>query len=506
MLLFAACILYRGLGGYSDSYDSGVYLESARMMARGFAPYRQIFSSQPPLWLPLIYFSFRLFGESFLAGQLVTATGGLIAIVAVMSVANRLGGKAASIIAGALMVLSPLELAWSRTIDADVPSAALAAVGIALAAHYARSGFPRWLAAASAAITCSILIKLFSLFAIPSLLLFVIARWRRVHDLSQRQRLRFIARDFCIIFSIFALITLPSLALFGFDQVWHQAVAFHLAARSDLPPLSLYGRWQTLNRLLAGERLLFVAAPLAPLCLLSGLDGLALFAWPCFTFLLLLDHRPLYDHHMAALIPALAAAIGAGTGHLPIINSWFSRWLSIQPRPLRIAGKTVYAAACLAILAAGAGCAWGEAADQRSFIRRSAVPSPDLTIAAVIAAHTRPGDMIITDAQGIAFLAGRDVPPGLTDTSYTRIGAGYLGPQEVIGQGERYHVRLILLWSGRLSLMPQVVMWALRRFPYRVEFGSGRVLYSLDANISSRQLLAAAEGLTADGGWQALPR
>ena len=48
------------------------------MMGRGFAPYRQIFDSQPPLWLPLIHTSFLLFGESFLAGQLLTATAGLI--------------------------------------------------------------------------------------------------------------------------------------------------------------------------------------------------------------------------------------------------------------------------------------------------------------------------------------------------------------------------------------------------------------------------------------------
>jgi len=85
ILLFAVHLLYTGLGGYSDSYDAGVYLESARMMGRGFAPYRQIFVSQPPLWLPLIHFAFRLFGETFLAGQLVTATAGLIAVASVMA-------------------------------------------------------------------------------------------------------------------------------------------------------------------------------------------------------------------------------------------------------------------------------------------------------------------------------------------------------------------------------------------------------------------------------------
>ena len=46
-LLFLALLLaapaYRNLGLYSNFYDGGVYLESARMLAAGHAPYRAIF-------------------------------------------------------------------------------------------------------------------------------------------------------------------------------------------------------------------------------------------------------------------------------------------------------------------------------------------------------------------------------------------------------------------------------------------------------------------------------
>jgi hypothetical protein len=111
------------------------------------------------------------------------------------------------------------------------------------------------------------------------------------------------------------------------------------------------------------------------------------------------------------------------------------------------------------------------------FMRGSAVPSPDLGAVELIVKNTKPNDMIITDAQGIAFLAKRDVPPGLTDTSYLRIATGYLRPRDVIDQAERYHVSLVLLWTWRLSLMPEVVQWAEKRFPHRVELGNGRVLY-----------------------------
>src|SRR6516225_230324 len=72
--IFLACT---NLGHYDDLYDAGNYLESARMMIRGGHLYSTIFDSQPPLWLPLVASSFRLFGNDFFAGQLLSATMGL---------------------------------------------------------------------------------------------------------------------------------------------------------------------------------------------------------------------------------------------------------------------------------------------------------------------------------------------------------------------------------------------------------------------------------------------
>lgn len=477
ILLFAVHLLFIGLGGYPDSYDAGVYLESARMMERGFAPYGQIFSSQPPLWLPLICFAFRLFGETFLAGQLVTATAGLIAIVAVMLIAKQLGGRASSILAGTLVILSPVELEWSRVVNADVPSVALTAVGMVLAARYAQNGRRGGLVAASVAIVCSILVKLLGLYAVPSLLLFVIARRIHAPDISRRQRVRFIAQDFLIVFGVFVGITLLTLALVRSDQIWNQVVTFHWAGRKVYPSVPLSEKWCAITKLLAGERLLLMLGWLASLCLLGGLEGMAILAWPCFVLLGLLNQRPLFDHHVVALIPGFAAAIGVGTDHFGVIEAPFLRWFSRQIRPSRIIIGTVSVIAGLTFLVVGISQAWIELSDQQTFTRVSAVPSPVLRAVELIVKNTKPSDMIITDAQAIAFLADRDVPPNLTDTSHLRITSGYLRPQQVIEQAEMYHIHLILLWSRRLGSMPDVVRWADRRFPRHVDLGSERVLY-----------------------------
>jgi hypothetical protein len=480
LLFFAVEFLYSSLGNYSDSYDSGVYLESARMMTRGFAPYQQIFDSQPPLWLALMLASFRLFGENVFAGQLVTATSGLVTVVAVMLLTLQLGGKGASIIAGIIVIFSPLELEWSRTINADVPSVAFAATSLAFAAAYARNGHRRWLAAASIAATCSILIKLSGVYVIPSLLLFVIARQLRGYRGELSKCLTSLVQDILVIGGIVIGITCLCLGVSAPDQAWNQVVKFHWAARKAYPSLSLFERFRVLGQLLAGERLIVIGAPLAALCLSNGIDGLALIAWPLFTSIGLLDHRPLFDHHMIALIPAAAAAIGVGAGYLPVVYAKFIRWLSLRTLPIRIGGATLTAIASVTVLGMVIRQAWITAANQQAFIRGSRLASPDLRVAEMIAEHTQPGDMIITDAQGIAFLAGRDVPPGLTDTSYVRITSGYLRPSEVIEQAEQFNVRLMLLWTGRLSLMPEVVRWADKRFPHRIDLDRGRSLYIMD--------------------------
>jgi hypothetical protein len=344
---------------------------------------------------------------------------------------------------------------------------------------YPREGRGGGLASPPPATICSILLKLSGIYAVPSLILFAIARWTHAQEVSRRQRLRFIAMDVLIIFAVFAAITLLSLSSYKFDQVWHQVVSFHLAARRLYPSVPLDDRWHTLMRLMIGERLLVVAAPLAGLCMLGGIDGVALFAWPFVTFLGLLNHLPLYDHHLIALIPALAAAIGVGAGYSRVLYAVFVRWLARQAHSIRIIGWAACAAVGLVILGAGVHLAGLEASNELTFIQSRVLPRSDLRIAELIIEYTRPGEMIITDAQGIAFLAGRDVPPALTDTSFTRIATGYLRAQEVIDQAQQYNVRLMLFWTQRLSSMPEVVQWAEKHFPRRIDLAPGRTLYML---------------------------
>src|SRR3990172_2637103 len=190
VLASAVRLAYTHLGQYDASYDAGVYLESARMMRRGYPLYEVIFYSQPPLWLMLVSLSFHWFGESVLGGQLVTATAGLVTVAATMTATAQLCGWSGGLIAGVLVMLSPLQLKWSRIVTPDLPSVAFAAVGMALAARYVRSGRRRCLIAASLVATCSVLVKLPGLYTFPALGLMVIARWWQAPDLNRRRIIR----------------------------------------------------------------------------------------------------------------------------------------------------------------------------------------------------------------------------------------------------------------------------------------------------------------------------
>jgi len=480
VLASAVGLAYTNLGQYDPSYDAGVYLESARMMRRGYPLYQVIFDSQPPLWLMLVSRSFHWFGESVFAGQLVTATAGMVTVAATMTATAQLYGWSGGLIAGVLVMLSPLQLKWSRIVTPDLPSVAFAAVGMALAARYFRIGRRPWLIAASLAATCSVLVKLPGLYTFPALGLMVIARWRREPALNYRRLAHAVAWDSLIISGVFAGTALTVLLMMGAGEVWNQVVTFHSAARAVYPAMAIGEKCHLMLGFADGERLLAYAAPFAVLSVLGGLDGLAPLLWAFCTFIGLLYQRPLFDHHMVALIPPIAMAAGVGWTQFwkwsRALLEWSRRKNNLAVYVIRIVGVLGISVGIL-VLAEQLRIAWTGAIAYEVILAQAAVDSPDLKLAKLIAERTRPDDVILTDAQGIAFLAQRDVPPEMTDTSFVRIATHYVTAREVVSVSERYHVRAVLLWTGRLNLMPEVARWAADHFPHQESFGEGKVLY-----------------------------
>lgn len=471
LLMGAARVEYAGLGGYDSFYDSGVYLESARMMRHGYPAYTAVFSSQPPLWLPLVRFSFYLFGENFLAGQVLMATASMSTIAAVTTAVTQFQGPIAGLLAAVLVAFAPVELGWSHKVIAETPSAAFAAVAMVTSLRYSYVGRRGWLVAAAIAISCSILTKLFGLYTVPAILLLIIGRWWGAPMLHRCTRLRGLATDILIIGAILlgAIAVLSPAA--GLAKVWDQAVRFHLTAARLAPGITAGNRqivflpWRSGN-----SQWIFFA--LGALCVFGGWRGVVILIWWLSIMVGVLLQRPLFVHHLLALIPAAALAAALGWGQL---WSWSLGWCTATRISIRMPAISG-AAACLALAALLVTQGLG---NYRNSVKSTSPPtiSNDELAAERLRRLTAANDFVLTDAQGIAFLAKRDVPPGLTDTSFKRIAAGYLSGSDVIDASERYNVRAALLWTGRLNQMPEVSAWVRQHFTRHESFDEGRVLW-----------------------------
>jgi len=473
VVVVLAAPAYRNLGQYSDFYDGGVHLESARMVASGYAPYRAVFASQPPAWLELIRLSFALFGQSVHSGQVLTVSALVLTAVAVGFIVLDSGGWLGAVLACMTILLSPLAFFWAREITGELTSAAFAVVALALAARYVPSGTRLWLAGVALALACALLVKLFGLYALAPALLIAAERWRSAGQL--RRRVWYAVADTLLVVGImFGAVAAVALA-YGPREVWTQAVAFHLASRTGASPAR---NWGLIVTTLGGDPATFGVLPLAACAVLEPWIGWAALGWLALTLAGLLIQQPLFTHHVVCLIPPIALAAGIGLGALWKLGGQlratganvgaggYGRAAGIVAL---VAGFILFATACRGGLAGRARQQW-----LLAFWRP---PAADLAVAAELARLTGKADFILTDAQGIAFWSGREVPPWLADTSLKRIDNHYLETAEVKSQIERYQVKAVLLWTGRLDHLPGLAAWLEQTFPTRHRYGTQGVLY-----------------------------
>jgi hypothetical protein len=231
--------------------------------------------------------------------------------------------------------------------------------------------------------------------------------------------------------------------------VWEQSVGLHLVARGlaigGLEPLTLVEEGPLLVLSLAGLALSIRRAP--RLVAVAG-------TWAAFAALMLAVQRPLWPHHLLALV-APAALLAGGLAQFVVYR--------------RPDGRLV-AAAAVVLVAAGAGAALDVHVHQHS----------DAGLAPAVArlqAATKPSDLVITDDQYLLALAGRDTPPQLVDTSLVRVSSGSLTTAAVEAIAERSHVRGFLFSTGRLSQLEDLESWVELRYPEHQQLDADRELY-----------------------------
>ena len=165
LIVVSAMCLSRLAGFGLAEPDEGRYAEIPREMIElrdwitphlGYVNYFE----KPPLLYWLVGLSFRVFGTSEWAARLVPACAGIVGVIVTHALGVRLFGRRAALLAGAILITSPLYFALSQVLVIDM-LLTLCTTGTLLAVHqcHATRNKHAWSIAAAACAALGVLAK-----------------------------------------------------------------------------------------------------------------------------------------------------------------------------------------------------------------------------------------------------------------------------------------------------------------------------------------------------------
>ena len=445
-----------------DLLDEGISSEQLMLMAHGFRPFRDIYTSQGLLLLDLLFPFYQLFGGTLGAARLGVGVLSLAGIVGVWWSARQVSGAVGGLAAALLLVVSLPFLEASTLVLAEVPSLVPCIWAIGCAVRWHRRGRLCWLLLAVALATIGMLIKPMAIAIVVPVVLLAVLR-RRV----PRQHLALAA---LLAFGITVAVAL----VMGPTEVYRQIVAYPISARlADAcdPRCNFKQVLFEPVRQQPGVYLLGLVAA-ALLLSMSWQRGLALLSWPLAVTLLLLVYDPLQPRHLVYLVPPLALLGGAGLG-LAARLAWREAPTGRGARLLTVGVALFLAALPLGALPDPFNNAPPASADNDNgtidphVFDQPAVQSINLL--------TAPGDFILTDYPFLAAEARRLVPPNLADPSAGRTRAGTLTDRDAINAAAEFDTRLGLIWADRLRRLSGVRRWLDQNYRVVQAFGDRNV-------------------------------
>ncbi len=462
-----------------DGYDEGVYWQTLRSMSAGNMLYKQIFYSQPPFFILSTFPGYMLFGSSLWSARFGIALVSLLGLLGAFLLGKALSGRLGALAAMLLLVVNPLYLAQSQTIEAEVSSTAFSLLAIGLAYLWwehpeGRQGL-FYAAFTGIATSLSILCKLLSVTIFVPIAFLIVARlWHIWHKQPGTRLIGLLpiitGTGTCIL--TFVAFLLPFSG--SYQTMLQGVVTFHNTAEQ------VYSYSQQAN-------IASIEHALTSLLTLTALFGMVaafirrdwrvvpLIAWFFATLYLLWHQVPLFPHHLIALTPPLIALAVMGIGNRPLK----SREISSNEKSNAITYLTWIAIALIMItsilnvLQDRVYYRTAMATSESGYTRLEAKVAADLRLA------TTPNQLVVTDAQFIAGLADRTTLPALVDTSAVRITSNYLTLSQLESATSQPQVYAVLFFTGRFYL-PDVAgyhSWVALHFHLLHNYGAGKELW-----------------------------
>lgn len=393
LVLAAATVALRVPAYVADrhlTFDDGVYGASAVAMRAGGQPFRDVFSSQGPLFLPLLWVADLLGLRTMDAPRVLGVVAGLVTVGGVYVAGRTVADRAGAVIAAAVTTATASVLWVTAPIASDGVAIAIATATFALTLSWRDDLTTARAVLVGLGIGATISVKALLIpVAVPAAIVLLAGR-----------RLVPIVVGAAAAVALHLVLWLP----WGVGDVWDQAYGYHLEVAGERTPGA------NLAKLLStlGDRdvpVIALAAAAAVAVLLGrraehpaaeprlrNPDTLLL-AWLAATIAVLLVEHPLWRPHVSQVVPPLVL-------------------LAARHRPPLRALAVVGALALPYHLVH----AW-------SILHPDPYPA-DTEAARQVLAGLPEGALAISDDPGLVWRAGRRTPPDLVDASKLRIDTG----------------------------------------------------------------------------------
>jgi len=474
-------LYHLGLPFDRDGYDEGVYWQTLRLMSTGNALYQHIFYSQPPFFMLSTFPGYILFGSSLWSARFAIALISLFGLLGAFLLGKTLSGRLGAIGALLLLLVNPLYLVQSQTIEAEVSSAAFGLLAVGLAylwwKHPEGTRGLCYAALTGITLTLSILCKVLSVSILVPIALLMLARLWQIWHKRPGTRLTgllpiMVGIGVCILTFLVLLVPFSG----SYQSMIQSVITFHSEAAQ------VYSTTTTQQ-----DNIASIQGALTSCLTLTALYGIAaallrrdwrvipLIAWLLATLYLLWHQVPLFPHHLVALTPPLIALAVIGIRDPSTRNKDSSSSLMS-----RATTYLTWIAVVLILITAIL-----DVRQDRSYYRTaqassvSALTQLESRVAADLQHATTADQLVVTDAQFIAGLANRTTPPALVDTSAVRINSGYLTLSQLESVTSQPQVHAVLFFTGRFHL-PNVATfhtWVAQNFYLLHNYGGGRELW-----------------------------
>jgi len=199
-------------------FDDGVFAASAYAMRAGEAPFKTVFSSQGPLFLPLLWLGDLVGFRTVDSPRVLSVTSGVVVTIAVYAIARRITTRGRALLAAGLTTTAGTILWVTVPANADGPSLALSVLAVAFALRYRDDPRVRnavWVGLAAGG---AVSIKALSVPAVLVAGLIVLLSHRKVRDAAT-------AAGVAVV--VYVVAALP----WGIGRVWQQSFSYHNQAK-----------------------------------------------------------------------------------------------------------------------------------------------------------------------------------------------------------------------------------------------------------------------------------